>query len=836
MDGARRTIAGRYVLTGRREVGFHLDAYDRSRPLVIDPALAYSTYVGSSMSSGAGIAVDPAGNAYIVGTTNSAAFPTSGGIQPANHGGRDAFVAKLNTAGSGLVYSTYLGGAKDDIGYAIAVDANGAAYVTGTTFSVDFPVRNAAQQNYGGNSVLAQAGDVFVTKIDPTGSSLVYSTYLGGAGDDAAFAIATDSAGSAYLTGATSSSNFPAAGGISQTLKGSTDAFVAKLNAAGGIVYSTYLGGGDTDQGLGIAVDSSGSAYVAGLTSSLDFPTVSPMQPKCAASGGTFNQVCNDAFVAKLSAAGNALVYSTYLGGHLVDKAQAIAVDAAGNAYVAGATSSNDFPATPGVLQHGFNGGPEDAFVAKLNPAGSALIYATYLGGSGDDIANGIAVDTAGNAYVAGFTGSKDFPTVAPIQPICLDALCNDVFVAQLNSSGTALLYSTFLGGADFDRALAITVDASGVAYITGETQSPNFPTTPGAYQASLVGTGLGVKDAFVTKIVPALNPVPVLTQLSPSNAAPGGAGLSLSVKGSSFIATSVVLWNGSPRATTFVSSGELTATILAADLLNPGSATVTVFNPVPGGGTSGALQFPIILPPAFTAGGLVNAASFSSQSVTPGAIVALFGTNLASSAATASVTPLPTALGGVSVMLNGIAAPLFFVSPLQINFEVPWELQGKSTASLSVQNGSVAGTPQTVTLAAFNPGLFSTNSQGTGQGAILLANTSFLAAPAGAFPGSQPAARGSYVEIFASGLGAVTNTPATGAVSASSPLSTTIQPTVTIGNADAPVSFSGLAPGFVGLYQVNVQVPAAAPVGGAVPVVLTIGGAGSNTVTMAVQ
>jgi len=831
VDGTRRVVAANYVVKGRRDVAFRVGDYDSSRPLIIDPVLAFSTYLGSN-STGAGIAVDAAGDAYVTGTTNSLAFPTRSGFQGASGGGRDVFVTKFNSTGTGLIYSTYLGGSNDDVGSAIAIDADGNAYVAGTTFSSNFPLKNAARGNYAGSSTGTYGGDAFITKINPAGSGLIYSTYLGGSSDDTALSITADSSGSAYVTGITASSNFPVQGGIQGSLKGSTDAFAAKLTASGAIAYSTYLGGGDQDQGFGIAADSAGNAYIAGSTSSVDFPTLNPFQRKTCIPT-TFNPKCANAFVAKLNEAGNSLIYSTYLGGQSVDSVQAIAVDHTGSAYVAGFTNSPDFPATAGVVQDTFRGGPDDAFVAKLNPAGSGLVYATFLGGSGDDVANGISIDAAGNAYVAGFTGSKDFPTASPAQGACGDANCNDVFVTALNVSGSALLYSTYLGGADFDRATAIALDRSGAAYITGEARSPNFPITQGAYQTIRAGT----IDAFVAKlIVPVVNPVPAVTQLSPPSTAAGGTGLNLTVTGTGFLPGSTVLWNGSARQTIFVDSGTLTASIPASDLALSGTAQVSVFNPSPGGGTSNSLQFQIISPPVVFAGGVVNAASFSKQPPPPGAIAALFGTNLAAGPVTATVTPLPTILGGVSVLLDGVAAPLFFVSPLQINFQIPWEERGKSSLSVVVQSGTVASTPQTIILSAFNPGLFATNSQGAGQGAILLAGTGSLAAPADAFPDSHPAARGSFVELFATGLGVVTNTPLTGTPDVAPPFSTTIQASVTIGNIDASVTFSGLAPGYVGLYQVNVQVPSNAPVGPAVPVVLTIGGTMSNTVTMAVQ
>ncbi len=430
--GRRRPVASRYVLSGDR-VSIRLGAYDHHRALVIDPTvtLAYSTYLGGSGEegdSGQGIAVDSAGDAYVTGTTTSTDFPTHDPLQPENaSGGGDvsnAFVAKLNPAGSALLYSTYLGGsglgAFGDSGLGIAVDSAGDAYVTGNTASSDFPTHNPLQPEFGGGG---SDGDAFVAKLNPAGSALLYSTYLGGSGGDFGQGIAVDTAGDAYVTGYTNSSDFPTHDPLQRKASdtsGDGNAFVAKLNPAGSaLLYSTYLGGSRDDSGQGIAVDTAGDAYVTGYTNSPDFPTHNPLQRKFGGRGG-FAGPTGDAFVAKLNPAGSALLYSTYLGGSDDDSAQGIAVDTTGDAYVTGNTNSTNFP-THDPLQPKFRGDHAgfigDAFVAKLNPAGTALLYSTYLGGSGDDSGQGIAVDTAGDAYVTGDTNSSDFPTHNPLQP-----------------------------------------------------------------------------------------------------------------------------------------------------------------------------------------------------------------------------------------------------------------------------------------------------------------------------------------------------------------------------------------------------------------------------------
>jgi hypothetical protein len=499
VDGAKLDVSGEYVLLNvpllegrdggqgesQPQVGIHVATYDASRPLIVDPVLSYSTYLGGNdFDDGSGIAVDASGNAYITGTTTSPNFPTTGPLQPTKGGGaRDAFVTKLSADGSARLYSTYLGGSSEDYGYSITMDTAGNAYVTGETWSSDFPTANAIQPTNGGGS------NAFVTKLNATGSALLYSTYLGGNYWDIGHAIALDTAGNAYVTGETWSDDFPTANPLQAARSGSySDAFVTKLSAAGSaLLYSTYLGGKNGDWGYGIAVDTEGNAYVTGTPWSTDFPTANPFQAE--------NAGAYDAFVTKLNVVGAALVYSTYLGGMYYDVGYGIAVDAEGNAYVTGEAASSDFPrATP--FQDAFGGGFNDAFVTKLNAAGSALIYSTYLGGVGNDAGYSIALDASGNAYVTGGTVSANFPTANPLPPAEGGGI-PDAFVTKFNTAGSALLYSTYLGGSGSEYSASIAVDTAGNAYITGETWSTNFPIAS-PVQAVFGG---GFNDAFVAKI-----------------------------------------------------------------------------------------------------------------------------------------------------------------------------------------------------------------------------------------------------------------------------------------------------------------------------------------------
>jgi beta-propeller repeat-containing protein len=505
-----KLLDGGYVLTADNQIRFEVPNYDKTRPLVIDPVLAYSTYLGGSTAGNVakGIAVDPDGNAYVTGQTCASDFPTTlGAFEPSQPNANYcyAFVTKLNPNGSALLYSTYLGGSKGGGGgNAIAVDVAGVAYVTGLTFATDFPVVNAFQPNYKGDTCSDDCGDAFVTKINAAGDGLLYSTYLAGGLNSAGnifsvktegAAIALDSVGSAYVTGHTDSTDFPTTANAFLPSLAFGGAFVTKFTPDGsGLVYSTYLGPGS---GNGIALDSMNSAYVAGSTSSSNFPTTAGAFQTVCGGGPTFDSICNsDAFVMKLSTDGSSLVYSTYLGGSGGDTGVGVAVDSAGSAYVTGTTGSTDFP-TLNAFEPALNG-TSNAFVAKFTPDGSALIYSTYVGGSGSDLAQAIALDSAGNAHVTGSTSSLDFPTVDPFQP-SLKGFDN-AFVAELNAGGTALFYSSYLGGSRFDAGLATAVDSTRNAYVTGYTTSADFPIV-NAFQSTLGPNS--VFDAFVAKIAP---------------------------------------------------------------------------------------------------------------------------------------------------------------------------------------------------------------------------------------------------------------------------------------------------------------------------------------------
>ena len=488
-------VQGRYRIAGDRRVAFEVGPYDHTRGLTIDPVLADSTYFGGAGSDrGNGIAVDASGNVYISGYTGSVNLPTKDPFQGANAGGaaggNDAFVAKLDATGTALVYATYLGGSSDDRGARMAVDAAGNAYVVGQTSSTNFPTTTGAlQTTYGG------IRDGFVSKLGPSGSTLVYSTYLGGTSDDMAWGVAVDASGNAFVTGDAGGSSFPTKNAAQATYGGGGyDLFVAKLAPTGqSLVYSTFLGGSDQDEAADIALDAAGDAYVVGMTVSTNFPTHNPVQAACAgcSTGGGY-----DLLLAEVAAPGSSFVFSTYLGGKKQDSPGGIALDPQGGIYATGYTFSTDFPTTAGAWQTtsaGTTAGNSDAVVTKLTPSGASIAYSTYLGG-GDAFASGIAVDGQGDAYVVGSVFSNVLPTVNPLQATL--AGNHDAFLSVFNPSGTGLVFSTYLGGADVDSAYALALDGAGSALLTGYTDSTNFPTK-GPWQAA----NAGPDDAFVVRI-----------------------------------------------------------------------------------------------------------------------------------------------------------------------------------------------------------------------------------------------------------------------------------------------------------------------------------------------
>ena len=569
VEGNRVFIEGQFVLLAENDIGFSLQDYDPSKELVIDPVLVYSTYLGGSANqSGSHIVVDSNGNAYITGDTTSTDFPTTAGaFQTFLAGMSNAFVTKLNATGTALVYSTYLGGDASDFGRGIKIDSSGNAYVTGFTFSPNFPVTPGAFQ-----TTFQGQEDAFVTKLNSSGSALIYSTYLGGNNLSLGLGIAIDSSENAYITGFTQSTNFPTIAGAFQTsLGGHENAFMTKLNSTGSaLIYSTYLGGNGMDAGIRIAVDGGGNAYIIGNVTSSNFPTTP------GAFQTTFRGV-ECAFVAKINpslSGPSSLVYSTLLSGSTgFTLGTDITINTSENAYVTGQTQATDFPTTPGAFQTTSPSPKGGAFVTKLNSIGSALIYSTYLGGNNGDEGDGIAIDNNGNAYIAGATTSMNFPITAGAIQTTLPGVVS-AFITKLNATGSALIYSTYLGGNFVDSAASIAVDSNGNAYVTGRTSSTNFPTTPGAFQTTLIG----FEAAFVTKIAIG---TPTVTEISP-NFGPTTGGTSVTITGTNFINVTAVNFDSVP-ATSFTVNSDTSITAISPPH-SAGTVDVTV---ITFGGTS---------------------------------------------------------------------------------------------------------------------------------------------------------------------------------------------------------------------------------------------------------
>ncbi len=497
IDGKIIVREGGYTLDDNHRVGFHIAHYDPDYPLVIDPVLllrTYSTYFGGSgVEVGFDIAIDSSGNAYIAGRTTSTDFPTQGPFQGSLSGGSgsDAFVAKLSPDGSSLVYGTYLGGIGFDEALSIAVNSSGQAHVTGRTTSTDFPTQNPLQGSLSGGA----GEDVFVTKLAANGASLVFSTYLGGGNTDQGHGIAVDSSGNVYVTGQTNSTNFPTNLAFQGALSGGSgnDVFLSKITSTGSLTFSTYLGGTGEDLGRGVALDSNQNVFLTGSTSSTNFPTQSPFQSNI----GDGTGMANDAFFTKFNSNGASLAFSSYFGGTGEDIGNDIAVDNADRLILTGRTASSNFP-TAIPFQSALGGGSgTDAFVSRFLVDGSGLQFSTYLGGNAFDEGAAVTVDSAFSVLVSGRTDSTDFPVRNALQGDLNGGSGSDGFATRFNSFGNLQSWSTYIGGTGSEQATGIAVDSALDAYIVGFTGSTDFQTeTP--FQGTLGGGGL---DAFLAKL-----------------------------------------------------------------------------------------------------------------------------------------------------------------------------------------------------------------------------------------------------------------------------------------------------------------------------------------------
>jgi hypothetical protein len=715
VHGQRQEIPGRYVLAGKRTVRFELGEYDRTSQLVIDPvllygtvlpgsgndsglavaadsagnayvtgytsssdfltasplqgqlaggtdvfvskvnaagtALVYSTYIGGSENEqGQGIAVDSSGNVYVAGWTNSTDFPTHAPLQSSLLGTQNAFALKLNAAGSALVYSTYLGGSGVDQANAIAIDSSGAAYLTGSTNSVNFPAISPLQAALGATG----AANAFIAKINAAGSSLVYSTYLGGSGSDTGAAIAVDSSGNVVIAGSTTSANFPVSSAVQSAYAGGGDAFIAKLNAAGSqLVFSTFYGGTGQDNGYGIALDPSGNIYVSGFTSNINvFPVVAAMPPPPVMASG---------FLLKLNASGSAVSYATILN----DEGKSVAVDSYGNAYV--------------------------TYISRVNASGTGLDFSLPLSGT---IPNAIALDSSGNVYVTGYGATIVAPPIAYPENFYNVSLVKEGEPVGGPRVGFITPATALASGS------AVTVKMMGTGFVTGASATLNGAARTTTFvSATEVDVALTIADVatarvstlLVTNPTPAIpsnpvvftvkNPSATISSLSPASATAGGAAFTLTVNGTGFVTGSAIYWNGTALTSTIVSSTQMTASVPATDLATAAIVAVQVAVPTPGGGLSTASSFavnnpaPVIAslsPSSAATGGAAFTLTVTGSNFVSGSVVqwngssrattfisktqlqaAVLGTDIASAAVYAVTVLTPAPGGGTSASAN---------------------------------------------------------------------------------------------------------------------------------------------------------------------------------------
>jgi uncharacterized protein (TIGR03437 family) len=823
INGHRVEVAASYVMRNG-DVGFDVAEYDRSRTLVIDPVVVYSSFVGGDRSDSiTGVAVDKAGNTYITGETTSANFPQVGTNHTQLQGALTyAFVTKINPAGNQILYSTFLGGSSNTRGRAITVDADGNAYIGGVTGARNFPLVNPVQSEQKGLNI------GFVTKLSAEGDKILFSTFNGGERNDEIDAIAVDSSNNIYAAGRATSTQIPTVNAFQPAPAGSTDVLVAKYTAPNyRLAYNTYMGGAAVDEAYGIAADAQGNAYLTGFTISQGIATTGAYQTKY---GGS-----NDAFVAKIRPDGSGLVFFTYLGGNGDDRAQALTLGRDGSIWVTGSTVSTNWPVSENAAQKAF-GGSVDAFVTQMDANGTRVMYSTYLGGSGRTTSyaeegRGIALNSQGNVVVAGTTNSTDFPVERAVQTF---GGAQDGFVTEIDPVNGRIVYSSPLGGSATDIGHAVAVDATDAVIVGGETLSANFPM-----KGALRTTFAGGSEAFLTKICDPR----VLTQ--PSSLTfiytPGGtlpAAQTLNVSACTTISFSAAAGNGFVKLGT--TSGMTNASIqVTADPAGlapgdyPSTITITAPDAVNSPYTMNVMLRVAPPAPAISAAGIVNAASGKGGPVAPGELLVIYGSNLGPKSLvglSVEAGKVTSDIQGTKVLFDGVAAPLVYASSGQVSAIVPYSVASKSTVRVELEANGIRSNAVDMSIAAASPALFTANSSGSGPGAILNQDSS-VNTP------DNPAARGSIVVLFATGEGQTDPGGVDGQLALITYPKPVLPARVTIDGQAAEVLYAGAAPGMVaGVMQLNVRVPDSARAGN-VPVQTTIGSVTSPAgVTLAVR
>jgi uncharacterized protein (TIGR03437 family) len=845
-----REVACDYIVDHEHRVQLALARYDHTMPLTIDPVIEYSTYLGGNANDFAtAIAVDANGSAYVTGWLESPKYPNLDPFQQTSGTVRDIVVAKFTPSGNGLIFYTYIGGSGLNDAQALALDPSGNAYVTGFTQSLDFPTKNAAQPSFGGGFENA-----IVAKVSPDGR-LIYSTYLGGNYEERANGIAVDASGAAFVSGYTGSIDFPVKNAIQPRPAGRPSAFLTKLSPTGDkFLFSTYLGGSGRNWGNGLTLDTNGNPILVGETESTDFPLQNPLQSSLLSQHGspfngfitklssagdkilystyfcgaaqsaldkialdsdgaiyvlgmtttsgfpvknpiqaTFGGGLTDLVVAKLTPAGDSIVYATYLGGGDREIAGGLAVSSDGTLYLTGATYSSDFPSKNSIQPFvgSTNSFKVDAVIAKISSSGS-LLYSTFIGGNGTDGGTGIAIDSRGAVHISGTTNSNDFPTKNPLQAE-FGGGPSDMFYLRLAPEvASPLPFSASPASVQFRYVIGGGVPPSQIVSVTSTGGSLSFSpsataawlkliasssTTPANLNISVDPSGLqpgtyagSIQIDSQTSVqvnLTILAPAPTVTSISPASVPIGSNTTVLAISGSGFQQGAVVQLNGAAFPTTFLDSGTLQITMDKSNLTQAATLPFTVVNPQ--SAPSNPVTFTIGTPaPVFTAAGVVNAATFSGGPVAPGEIITIFGTNLS---------------GGVT--FDGTRATLVFASPAQVNVTVPYSVAGPTT---TLQMGASSVQLQ---VAPSAPGIFAAVSAGD-----------------------------NILVLYATGCGALTNDDLPRCA---------LPVSVTVNGESAQVLYAGIAPGLVkGANQINIQLPDDITTG-PLTIVLTAGDASSK-------